>query len=69
MGPKCLQSVVVDSATYLLKIISPGIDSVAMILYGITKVTDEHYTTIIQSTAGHFNLRVFVNCLQVSKYL
>ena len=33
----------------------------------IAKFTDEQYTTINQSTAGHFNPRVFVNCLQVEK--
>ena len=31
------------------------------------KFTDEQYTNINQSTAGHFDLRVFVNCLQVEK--
>ena len=31
------------------------------------KFTDEQYATINQSTAGRFNLRVFVNCLQVKK--
>ena len=29
------------------------------------KFADDHYTTVNQSTAGHFDLRVFVNCLQV----
>ena len=29
--------------------------------------TAEQYTTINQSTAGHFDPRVFVNCLQVEK--
>ena len=32
---------------------------------GLAKFTDEQYTTINQSTAGRFDLRVFVNCLQV----
>ena len=36
---------------------------VALIL--VAKFTDEQYTTINQSTAGHFDPRVFVNCLQV----
>ena len=31
----------------------------------VAKFTDEQYTTINQSTAGCFNPRVFVNCLQV----
>ena len=31
----------------------------------VAKFTDEQYTTINQSTAGRFDLRVFVNCLQV----
>ena len=31
----------------------------------IAKFTDEQYTTINQSTAGRFDPRVFVNCLQV----
>ena len=31
----------------------------------VTKFTDEQYTTMNQSTAGLFDLRVFVNCLQV----
>ena len=35
----------------------------------IAKFTDEQYTTINQSTAGRFDPRVFVNCLQVSKQL
>ena len=29
----------------------------------VAKFTDEHYTTINQSTAGRFDPRVFVNCL------
>ena len=33
----------------------------------VAKFTDEQYTTIKQSTAGHFDPRVFVNCLQVEK--
>ena len=33
----------------------------------VTKFTDEQYTTINQSTAGRFDSRVFVNCLQVEK--
>ena len=33
----------------------------------VVKFTDEHYTTINQSTAEHFDPRVFVNCLQVEK--
>ncbi len=33
----------------------------------VTKFTDEQHTTINQSTAGRFNPRVFVNCLQVYK--
>ena len=32
----------------------------------VTKFTDEQYTTISQSTAGRFDPRVFVNCLQVN---
>ena len=32
----------------------------------VTKFTDEQYTTINQSTAGRFDPRVSVNCLQVS---
>ena len=28
-------------------------------------VADEQYTTINQSTAGHFDPRVFANCLQL----
>ena len=32
----------------------------------IAKFTDEQYATINQSTAGRFDPRVFVNCLQVS---
>ena len=32
----------------------------------VAKFTAEQYTTINQSTAGHFDPRVFVNCLQVS---
>ena len=28
----------------------------------VTKFTDEQYTTIKQSTAGRFDLRVFVSC-------
>ena len=31
----------------------------------LAKFIDEQYTTINQSTAGRFDLRVFVNCLQV----
>ena len=31
----------------------------------LAKFTDEQYTTINQSTAGRFDPRVFVNCLQV----
>ena len=31
----------------------------------IAKFTDEQYATINQSTAGRFDPRVFVNCLQV----
>ena len=34
----------------------------------VAKFTDERYTTINQSTAGRFDSRVFVNCLQVEKY-
>ena len=30
----------------------------------VAKFTDEQYTTINQSTAGCFDPRVFVNCLQ-----
>ena len=33
----------------------------------VAKFTDEQYTTINQSTAGHFDPRVFVNCLQVKR--
>ena len=33
-------------------------------VYIETKFTDEQYTTMNQSTAGHFDLRVFVNYLQ-----
>ena len=29
------------------------------------KFAHDHYTTVNQSTAGRFDLRVFVNCLQV----
>ena len=32
----------------------------------LAKFTDEQYTTINQSTAGRFDPRVFVNCLQVA---
>ena len=32
----------------------------------VVKFTDEQYTTINQSRAGHFDLRVFVNCLQAA---
>ena len=32
----------------------------------VAKFTDEQYTTINQSTAGRFDPRVFVNCLQVT---
>ena len=35
--------------------------------YILAKFTDEQYTTINQSTAGCFDPRVFVNCLQVEK--
>ena len=31
----------------------------------VVKFTEEQYTTINQSRAGHFDPRVFVNCLQV----
>ena len=31
-----------------------------------SEITDEQYTTINQSTAGRFDPRVFVNCLQVT---
>ena len=34
----------------------------------IAKFTDEQYATINQSTAGRFDPRVFVNCLQVHTY-
>ena len=37
-------------------------------IYIVAKFTDEQCTTINQSTAGRFNARVFVNCLQVEKY-
>ena len=33
----------------------------------VAKFTDEQYTTINQSTAGRFDPRVIVNCLQVEK--
>ena len=33
----------------------------------IAKFTDEQYATINQSTAGRFDPRVFVNCLQVKR--
>ena len=33
----------------------------------VAKFTNEYYTTINQSTAGRFDPRVFVNCLQVEK--
>ena len=33
----------------------------------VVKFTDEQYTTINQSTAGRFDPRVIVNCLQVEK--
>ena len=33
--------------------------------YTVAKFTDEQYTTINQSTARHFDPRVFVNCLRV----
>ena len=33
----------------------------------IVKFTDEQYATINQLTAERFDLRVFVNCLQVKK--
>ena len=32
----------------------------------VANFTDEQYTNINQSTAGRFNLRDFVNCLQIS---
>ena len=32
----------------------------------MAKFTDEQYATINQSTAGCFDPRVFVNCLQVA---
>ena len=32
----------------------------------VAKFSDEQYTTINQSTAGRFDPRVFVNCLQVT---
>ena len=32
--------------------------------YEVAKFTDEQYTTINQSTAGCFDPKVFVNCLQ-----
>ena len=34
----------------------------------VVKFTDEQYATINESTAGRFDPRVFVNCLQVEKY-
>ena len=36
-------------------------------LASVVKFTNEQYTTINQSRAGHFDPRVFVNCLQVEK--
>ena len=33
----------------------------------VTKFTDDQYITIDQSTAGRFDPRVFVNCLQAEK--
>ena len=37
-----------------------------LLIKWLSKSTDEQYTTIIQSTAEHFDLRVFVNCLQMA---
>ena len=34
----------------------------------VEKFTDEQYTTINQSRAARFDLRVFVNYLQAEKY-
>ena len=39
-GRNILQSVVIDSATYLLTISSPDIDNVAMSLYDIIKISN-----------------------------
>ena len=38
-----------------------------MSLLIVAKFTDEQYRTIDESTAGRFDPRVFVNCLQVGK--
>ena len=35
--------------------------------YILAKFTDEQYAIINQSTAGRFDSRVFVNCLQVER--
>ena len=35
----------------------------------VAKFTDDQYTTINQSTAGRFDSRVFVNCLQVLRHV
>ena len=46
-GPIVLQSVVIDSATYLLKINLPGINGIAMSLYNIIH-TQLTYRTFIK---------------------
>ena len=39
---------------------------IVVLIYIVAKFTDEQYTTINQSTAGHFDPRVFINCLQMT---
>ena len=41
--------------------------SASVVIIHLAKFTDDQYTTINQSTAGRFDPRVFVNCLQVDK--
>ena len=41
---------------------------IVALIYVVAKFTDEQYTmaSINQSTVGHFDLMVFVNCLQMT---
>jgi len=43
-----------------------GQNSMLRLLCLVVTFTDEQYTTINQSTAGRFDPRVFVNCLQLA---
>ena len=64
-GQNVLQSVNIDSAAYLLKIISPDFDNVAMSLYNIINPIDGVAKRLLSLVVGDFHKRTLSDATQI----